>query len=315
MPDAGPPVVVLCGGVGAARLLTGMTQVVHDDRLVAVVNVGDDMVLHGLHISPDLDTIVYTLAGQVSRERGWGLEGETWQAMEMLGRYGGADWFSLGDRDLGTHLFRTDQLAQGRALSEVTAEIARAWGLGFRILPVTDDPLRTMITTVDEGEISFQEYFVGRRHDVAVTSVRFDGADRATPAPDVLTAIAGAERVVIAPSNPAVSIDPVLAVPGIIEALKARRSSVVAVSPIVDGKALKGPADRLLAELGREASVVGVAQWYRDVVGTLVVDEVDRVRCDEVEACGVAAAATNTIMTDPAVAAELARLVLALPIG
>ncbi len=299
-------IAVICGGVGAAKLLTGLVQVVPPEQLTAIVNVADDMVMHGLNISPDLDTVVYTVSGQVSTERGWGLEGESWQAMEMVGHYGGPDWFSLGDRDLGTHLFRTGQLSNGKTLAEVTAEIASAWGLEFTILPVTNDPVRTMVNTVDEGEISFQEYFVGRAHSVPVTSVRFDGAAAAAPAPGVIEAITEAERIIVAPSNPAVSIDPVLAVPGVADALRQRRSSVVAVSPIVAGKALKGPADRLLVELGREASVVGVAQWYRDLVGTLVVDTADQDRCQEIIDLGVAAVATNTIMSEPAVTAVLA---------
>lgn len=302
---------VVCGGVGAARLLNGLVEEVAAEDLTAIVNVGDDMVLHGLHISPDLDTVVYTVSGQVSRERGWGLEGETWQAMEMVGRYGGADWFSLGDRDLGTHLFRTDQLSQGRALHQVSGDIARAWGLDFTILPVTNDPLRTMVTVPDDGEISFQEYFVGRQHSVPVSQVRFAGAESSTPAPGVLDALEEAERIVVAPSNPAVSIDPVLAVPGIAEVLRRRRHDVVGVSPIVGGKALKGPADRLLVELGREASVVGVAQWYQDVIGTLVIDEVDRGLAPDVEALGLRAVVTDTIMASPEVTRALARTVLA----
>lgn len=323
-------VAVLCGGVGAARLLTGMVEVVAADDLTAIVNVGDDMELHGLHISPDLDTVVYTVSGQVSRERGWGLEGETWQAMEMVRHYRGADWFSLGDRDLGTHLFRTGELRRGRSLSEVTTAIARAWGLEFSVRPVTDDRLRTMITVspadggasgtaptdrdADEtarGEISFQEYFVGRAHSVPVSAVRFDGAASARPAPGVIEAIEGADRIVVAPSNPAVSIDPVLAVPGIAEILRARRDAVVAVSPIVGGKALKGPADRLLVELGREASVVGVAQWYREVIGTLVIDRVDADLASAVEASGVRAVVTGTIMSEPEVTRALAHTVIA----
>ncbi len=307
-------VAVLCGGVGAARLLTGLMEVVAPDELTAVVNVGDDMELHGLHISPDLDTVVYTVSGQVSTERGWGLAGETWQAMDMVRRYGGADWFSLGDRDLGTHLFRTDQLTRGRPLHAVTADIAAAWDIRFRILPVTDDRLRTMVTTVDEGEISFQEYFVGLAHSVPVTSVRFDGAAAAEPAPGVLAAIEGAERVIVAPSNPAVSIDPILAVPGVADALRRRRRSVIAVSPIVAGAALKGPADRLLVELGREASVLGVAQWYEDLVGTLVVDEADRESCPAIEQLDMGAVATDTIMADRSVTRALAATLVELPI-
>lgn len=307
-------IVVLCGGVGAARLLTGLAQVVRPEDLTAIVNIADDMELHGLHISPDLDTVVYTVSGQVSTERGWGLEGESWQAMEMVGRYGGADWFSLGDRDLGTHLFRTDQLANGRALHEVTADIASAWDLRFAILPVSNDRVRTMVTTVDHGEISFQEYFVGRAHSVPVSSVRFDGAEQARPAPGVLEAISTAERVIIAPSNPAVSIDPVLAIPGVTEALQERRESVIAVSPIIAGKALKGPADRLLVELGREASVVGVADWYRDLVGTLIVDNADEDLCETIAERGVTAIATNTIMSEPAITAALAKTLVELPL-
>lgn len=307
-------VAVLCGGVGAARLLTGLVQVTKPEDLTAIVNVGDDMELHGLRISPDLDTVVYTVSGQVSTERGWGLEGETWQAMEMVGRYGGQDWFALGDRDLGTHLFRTDQLANGRPLHEVTADIAKAWDLDFTILPVTNDRLRTMVTTEERGEISFQEYFVGLAHGVAVSNVRFDGAADTTPAPGVIAAIEGAERIIIAPSNPAVSIDPVLAVPGIRDALDRRRTSVVAVSPIIAGKALKGPADRLLVELGREASVVGVADWYRSTIGTLVIDQADADLAPAIEELGMAAVATDTIMSDATVAAALAKTLLELPL-
>jgi LPPG:FO 2-phospho-L-lactate transferase len=302
-------VTVVCGGVGAARLLSGVMRVVPAAGITAVANVGDDLELHGLHISPDLDTITYTTAGAVSQERGWGLEGESWQAMGMLGRYGGADWFSLGDRDLGTHLYRTHRLAQGAALSEVTGEIAAAWGLDFALVPVTDDRLRTMVTTVDDGEIAFQEYFVRRQHSVAVTSVRFDGAERCRPAPGVLEALRSADRIVIAPSNPAVSIDPVLAVPGVRDEIAARRERVAAVSPIVGGKALKGPADRLMAELGRDASALGVAEWYRDLIGTLVIDTVDAAYAPAIEALGIEAVVMPTIMSEPAVTDELARAV------
>ncbi len=298
---------VVCGGVGAARLLRGLVPAAGAD-LTAVANVGDDTELHGLHIAPDLDTITYTLADAVSSERGWGLEGETWQAMEMLGRYGGVDWFSLGDRDLGTHLYRTHRLREGADLATITAEILAAWDVDLRLLPVTNDRLRTVVTTVDEGEIPFQEYFVRRQHDVAVTAVRFDGADAATPAPGVVAALTEATRIVIAPSNPAVSIDPVLAVPGVRDVLVERRDAVIAVSPIIGGRALKGPADRLLVELGRSKSVEGVAEWYRDVIGTLVIDTVDAERADAVAAAGVRPIVTDTIMADPGVTESLASL-------
>ncbi len=305
---------VIAGGVGAARMLAGILQVVDPTRVTAVANVGDDLELHGLRISPDLDTITYTLAGEINPETGWGLRGETWQAMDTVRRYGGIDWFGLGDRDLGTHLYRTHRLSEGATLSEVTAEIVRAWDLGLRLLPVTNDRLRTMVT-LDEGdeaglEVTFQEYFVARRHAVAVRSVRFDGASAATPGPDVLAAIDDAEALVIAPSNPLVSIDPVLAVPGVRAAVEARRVANVAVSPIVAGAALKGPADRLLTELGHEASVVGVARLYAPLAATLVIDHADADLADAVAAEGIRPVTAESIMRTPEIAAELARTAL-----
>ena len=299
------PIVVLCGGVGAAKLLRGLIQVVPAERLVAVVNVADDMVLHGLSISPDLDTITYTLADAVSLERGWGLEGESWQAMTMLKRYGGQAWFGLGDRDLGTHLYRTQRLSEGATLSEVTAEIARAWDLPLTLTPVSNDRISTIMTTAEFGDISFQRYFVGHQHDVVVTAVRFDGAAAATAAPGVVAALEAAERIIIAPSNPVVSIDPVLAVPEVGEILRRRRSDVVAISPIIGGKALKGPADRLLTELGRQSSVVGVAEWYRDVIGTLIIDQQDSALAADIEAIGLGCRVLPTIMSTPEDAAAL----------
>lgn len=306
-------ICVLAGGVGAARMLAGLVQVVPPADITVVGNVGDDLVLHGLHISPDLDTITYTLADQVDPDRGWGLRDETWQAMDMVGRYGGIDWFNLGDRDLGTHLYRTHRLSEGASLSEVTAEITAAWQLGFRLLPVTDDPLRTRVTvtTADgEREIGFQEWFVQLHHDVPVHGVRFVGADEATPAPGVLEALLEAEAIVVAPSNPLVSIAPLLAVPGVEEVVRSRRDEVVAVSPIVAGAALKGPADRLMADLDHEPSVVGVARLYADVAATLVVDDADAALAPAVEAAGVRAVATPTVMSTPAIAAALATTVL-----
>lgn len=305
-------VAVICGGVGAARLLRGLVPAAGLGQLTAIVNVGDDLELHGLRICPDLDTITYTMADAVSKERGWGLEGESWQAMEMVGRYGGVSWFGLGDRDLGTHLYRTHRLTEGADLSTVTGEIAAAWGLDFTMVPVTEDRLRTMVTTVDEGEISFQEYFVRRQHDVAVTSVRFDGADQCRPAPGVMEALREAELIVIAPSNPAVSIDPVLAVPGVRRVLEERRDRVVAVSPIIGGKALKGPADRLLVELGRESSVVGVAEWYRDVIGTLVIDTIDAAEAEAIGSLSIRPVVADTIMSQPGVTESLAERLLGL---
>jgi len=308
-------ITTLAGGVGAARLLSGLVQVVDPSELVAIVNVGDDLTMHGLEISPDLDTVTYTLAGAIDADRGWGLSGESWQAMDLLRRYGGESWFGLGDRDLGTHLYRTARRHAGATLSQVTAEIAAAWDLGLRLIPASDDPLRTRLTVAgpDGGprEIAFQEYFVRLQHSVPVQALRFEGAETARPAPGVLEAIETAETVVIAPSNPLVSIGPVVAVPGVRAAVEARRDRVVAVSPIVAGAALKGPADHLLTELGHESSVVGVARLYADLAATLVIDTADAELADAVRAEGMRCVVAPTIMSDPARSAEVARAVLA----
>ena len=302
--------VALAGGFGAARMLRGLVAVVDPSEVVAVVNTGDDVVLHGLHVSPDLDTVTYTLAGAVNPETGWGLEGETWAAMEALERYGGQTWFRLGDKDLATHLYRTQRLAEGATLSAVTAEIAKAWGLTLRVLPMSDQRVETRVTIAGGGEISFQDYFVAHHHDIAVTAVRFEGARSARPAPGVLEALVSADRVLICPSNPIVSIGPVLAVPGVEEAVAARRETTVAVSPIVAGAALKGPADRMLAELGHEPSVVGVARLYAPLAATLVIDRADAALAGAVEAEGVRCVVAPTVMDTPEIAAGLARTVL-----
>jgi LPPG:FO 2-phospho-L-lactate transferase len=304
--------VALAGGVGAARMLRGLIGVVDPSEIVAVVNTGDDIVLHGLHISPDLDTVTYTLAGAINPETGWGLAGETWAAMDALGAYGAGNlaWFRLGDRDLGTHLYRTSRLAEGAALSQVTAEIAARWGLGLTVRPMTDDRVETRVTVKGADEIGFQDYFVGHGHQVPVEAVRFDGADQARPAPGVLDAIAAADMVVICPSNPIVSIGPVLAVAGVRQAVVARRDDTVAVSPIVAGAALKGPADRMMAELGHEPTVVGVARLYAPIAATLVVDDADADLAGQVEACGMRCIVAPTVMRGPVEAADLARVVL-----
>jgi LPPG:FO 2-phospho-L-lactate transferase len=300
----------LAGGVGAARLLSGLVRVVDPASITAIVNTADDVVLHGLHVSPDLDTVTYTLAGEINPDTGWGLRDETWQAMDTVRRYGGISWFNLGDRDLGTHLYRTQRLREGATLTQATGEIVAAWGLRLRVLPVTDDRLETRVTVEGEGEIGFQEYFVQRRHDVAVTEVRFDGADTAEPGPGVLDAITTAERVVVCPSNPIVSIGPLLAVAGVRDAVESRRDDTIAVSPIVAGAALKGPADRLLRELGHESSVVGVARLYAPLAATLVVDETDAQLASAVEREGMRCVVAPTIMRGPAEADALARTVL-----
>jgi LPPG:FO 2-phospho-L-lactate transferase len=309
--------VALCGGVGAARMLSGFVRVMAPADITAVVNVGDDMVLHGLHISPDLDTVTYTLAEMDNRESGWGVANETWTVMTELARLGGEDWFRLGDRDLATHLFRTERLRAGEPLSAVTAAIAERRGVAVRLLPVTDDLLRTRVTLETATqlgpagtEVSFQDYFVRLRHDVAVRTVRFEGADDARPAPGVERSIAEADTIVVCPSNPIVSIEPLLAVPGVRDALTARRDDIVAVSPIVAGVALKGPADRLMSELGTEASVVGVARLYAPWASTLVVDVADATLAGDVEAQGIRCIVTPTVMDSPRRAAELAQVVL-----
>ncbi len=303
-------ITALAGGVGAARMLSGLLAEVPADTVTAVVNTGDDTVLHGLHIAPDLDTVMYTLAGAINPETGWGLAGETWRVMESLARLGGVTWFNLGDKDLATHCYRTQRLTEGATLTEVTAELFRSFGVGIRALPVTDAPLRTRLQLVDGPEVAFQDYFVRLHHDVPVSSVRFEITADARPGPDVLAAVRDAETVVVCPSNPVVSIGPLLAVPGVADALSRRRPRIVAVSPIVAGAALKGPADRLLAELGFEASVVGVARWYAPWVGTLVIDRADAHLAGAVEAEGVRCVVTDTVMATPERAAALARTVL-----
>jgi LPPG:FO 2-phospho-L-lactate transferase len=306
-------ITVLAGGVGAARFLTGLVRVVAPSDVTAIVNVGDDVVLHGLHISPDLDTVTYTLAGAIDPERGWGLGNETWQALDMVRRYGGVGWFNLGDRDLGTHLYRTHRLREGAPLSTVTREIARAWELDVDITPVTDDRVETRVTIDDHGEareIGFQQYFVMLRHSVPVRAVRFVGAEASRPAPGVIDAIMAADAVVIAPSNPIVSIGPLLAIPGVRAAVEERRAQCVAVSPIVAGAALKGPADRMMTELGHDASVTGVARLYHSLAHVLVIDDADAAREPAVRAAGIDALVCDTIMADPDRAARLAERVL-----
>jgi LPPG:FO 2-phospho-L-lactate transferase len=316
---------VLAGGVGAARMLRGVRHVLPDEQITALVNTADDTVLHGLHISPDLDTVTYTLAGAIDPERGWGLAGETWTAMGALARFAtvrpagsaaGATWFNLGDQDLATHMYRTARLAEGATLTEVTAEIATAWDLGVRLLPMTDDRVATRITLAAAAganaagdEIGFQEYFVQHHHDVPAAGVRFDGVEQARP--NGLDLLATARAVLIAPSNPIVSIGPLRALTGVDAALAARRDTVVGVSPIIAGSALKGPADRLLRELGMEPSVVGVARLYAPVCGTLVIDQADADLAGAVEAEGVRCVVTATVMSDATIAGELARACLA----
>jgi LPPG:FO 2-phospho-L-lactate transferase len=313
-------VVVLSGGVGAARLLAGFldaaTSGLLTSSITAIVNTADDCVLHGLSISPDLDTVTYTLAGAIDPARGWGLLDETWVAMQALERFeavrpeGSAAaprWFNLGDRDLATHFYRSARLAEGATLTTVTDEIRRAWGVPITILPMSDDPVATILGVDIDGtriDLAFQEYFVRLRHSVPVHSVRFEGAARLTAA--ARAAVAGAGTVVIAPSNPIVSIGPLRSLPGVDELLAARRESVVAVSPIVGGAALKGPADRMLAELGHQPTVVGVARLYASIASVLVVDPVDSHLAPQVEAEGMRCLVTPSVMSSPEAARALA---------
>jgi LPPG:FO 2-phospho-L-lactate transferase len=296
--------------------LRGLVGVVPAGDVLAIVNTADDERFYGLAVSPDLDSVTYTLAGASNETQGWGLEGETFATLDALERYGLPTWFRLGDRDLATHLFRTQRLADGAPLSEVTSEITRAWGIEAHLVPMSDDRVATRITVRDDGdgatrELAMQEWFVQERCEPPVVSVRFEGAERARPAPGVLDALHTADTIVVCPSNPIISIGPILAVPGIRDVLVARRDRVVAVSPIVGGAPVKGPADRLMGPLGIDVSCVGVAQAYRELASSLVIDAVDAAHAADVEALGVHAVVTDTIMRSPEVAAALARDTLA----
>ncbi len=310
-------ITVIAGGVGAARFLRGLMIAVDPSSITAVVNTGDDSLINGLCVSPDLDTVTYTVAGAIDPDRGWGLADESWRTMESLSRYetvrpegssAANTWFNLGDRDMATHLYRTMRLREGATLTDVTDEIRRAWDVPFRIVPMTDDPVATMVDIVDddgrERTVGFQEYFVGRRHSVPVTAVRFDGVESARPS--FLDVLDQSDAIVLAPSNPLVSIGPLRALSGVDERLAANRDRVVAVSPIVAGAALKGPADRMLLELGHEASVVGVARLYAPICSVLVIDERDAERVDDIEREGVRCVVTDTIMSSPEVSRNLA---------
>lgn len=301
---------VLAGGVGAARFLGGVVQIVPQGDVSVISNVGDDEDFFGLRVSPDIDIVIYTLADAVDTEKGWGLRGETFAALEALKRFGYETWFNLGDGDLATHVHRTAMLRDGATLSEATASIVRAYGLGLRLLPVSDDRIRTLVET-DAGTLAFQEYFVKRRTEDNVRAVRFEGAPEAKPAPGVLDAIRDADIIAIAPSNPVVSIGPLLAVPGVRDALRETRGRVVAVSPIIGGKTIKGPADRMMASLGMTPTAIGVAEAYRDFLDVLVIDEQDAALADGVAATGVRPVVAQTIMHGPAEKRALAEVVLA----
>jgi LPPG:FO 2-phospho-L-lactate transferase len=304
-------VAALAGGVGGSKLLLGLSRVMDPADLTIIVNTGDDIVMHGLHVSPDPDIITYTLAGVVNQEHGWGIAGESFRVAEGLARYGRPVWFKLGDRDLATHIHRSALLRNGRTLSQAMDSIRTALGVRIRLLPMSDDTVPTMIET-DEGRMHLQDYLVRRRCEPKLKRIVFDGAERARPAAGVIEAIQHADGIVISPSNPLISIGPILAVPGIREALRERRADVVAVCPLIGGKSLKGPSDKMMAELGHEVSAGGVASLYRDICGIFMIDDADEMAGGTIEALGMKAVVRPTVMTSLDDKERLARHVLAL---
>ena len=302
-------VVALAGGVGAAKLLRGLVRVVPPEDIVIVGNVGDDFEFHGLHVSPDLDIVMYTLAGVVDEARGWGVADDTFTCLEMLERLGFETWFKLGDKDIAVQTVRTDLLRSGVSLSEAVAELCRLLGVKARLMPMSNDPVRTVVLS-GCVRLGFQEYFVKRRATDEVTRVLFEGCGDAKPAPGVIEAINSAERVVVCPSNPVLSIGPILSVPGIRDALKSTRGLIVGVSPIVGGKAVKGPADRIMSSLGLEASAYGVAKLYEDFVDHLIIDRADADLRTRIEELGIRASVADTIMKDVENAVSLAAKVM-----
>ncbi|MDA0270567.1 MAG: 2-phospho-L-lactate transferase [Chloroflexi bacterium] len=301
-------ITVLAGGIGAARFLAGLCDVVPPESITAICNVGDDLKWHGLHVSPDIDSVIYTLAG-IEGEHGWGVRGDTHATLEGLRSLGLDEWFTIGDRDLATHLLRTEHLNEGTTLSEATAAVAVARGLRLRILPVTDDPHPTVVRTA-EGDLAFQDYFVRRRAAVPVLGFMFPGAAQVRPAAGVIEAIRYADVLVMAPSNPFVSIGPLLEVPGVRDALATSSARRVAVSPIIGGAAVKGPAAEMMAALGHEVSALGVARLYAGLVDLFVLDAIDEALLPDVRALGMDAVAFDTMMTGDAGRARVARAVI-----
>ncbi|HZA27430.1 MAG TPA: 2-phospho-L-lactate transferase [Actinomycetota bacterium] len=313
-------IVALAGGVGAGKFLRGLVRVVDPGDVTVIVNTGDDLTLHGLHISPDIDSVTYWLAGVADRDRGWGREGESFRAMDTLKDLGGEAWFGLGDLDLATHLFRTDLIRSGKTLSEATGSVSRSFGVRSRVLPMSDDPVTTRIEAVDESgralDLHFQEYWVARGARDQVKGVRYEGADRAAPAPGVVEAIHEAEVLIVCPSNPVASIRPILGLHPIAEGLRHRRDRSAGISPIVAGAPLRGMADRLMPAVGMEVSAFGAAAAYQGLLGGFVIDErdaglADRIRSD----LGMRVTVTDTIMIDDAAAERVARSALEVAAG
>ena len=298
-------IVVLTGGTGGAKFVEGLRQIVSPQQLTIIVNTGDDIVLHGLKISPDLDIVTYTLAGIVDSSKGWGFRGETFHALKRLAGFGRPNWFNLGDRDLATHIHRTALLAEGKSLSQAADSIRSALGVKSTILPMSDDPFPTMIDS-NEGPLHFQEYLVKRRSEPVVRGIRFAGAESARPAPGVLEAICDADRILICPSNPLISIGPILATPGVREQVRAQTEKVFAVCPIVGGKSLKGPSDKMLTQLGHEATALGVAKLYADFTGTFIIDPADKSLTGPIAALGMKVAILPTVMKTRAQKRKLA---------
>jgi LPPG:FO 2-phospho-L-lactate transferase len=306
-----PAVLALAGGVGGAKLALGLSLCLSPDDLVICVNTGDDETFHGLHVSPDLDTMMYTLSGLSNKDTGWGVAGDTFTALEMLGKFGVDTWFNLGDRDLATHIRRNQLLTEGKTLSEVTAELNRSLGVFHGVVPMTDDPVKTVLLT-DEGELPMQRYFVGRRAEPKVTEVRYQGAETATASPGLQDAIAKAGMLVLCPSNPYLSLGPILALPGVRQRMRAFPGKKVCVSPIIGGDAVKGPAGKIMAELGKQVSCVEIAREYKDICDVLVIDDQDKALASAIEEMGITPLVTSTIMESEKDKIALARKILAL---
>jgi len=302
-------ITALAGGVGAARFLQGLIKIVPEKELTVIVNTGDDIQLHGLHISPDLDIIMYTLAGIVDEEKGWGIRGDTFNCLELLQKYGYETWFKLGDRDLATHIHRTSLLKGGLSLSEATSKLCQSLGLEVKLLPMTNDKFETHIRT-DKDTVHFQEYLVKRSAQDKVIDVVFEGAEKAQPAPGVIDSILNADTIIVCPSNPIVSIGTILSVKGVRDGLGKTRAKVAAISPIVGGAPIKGPADKLMQGLGLEVSAYSVAYLYRDFLDVFIFDNIDRREKKRIEELGLQAIVTNTIMKSPRDKVQLARAAL-----
>jgi len=302
-------VLALAGGVGGAKLALGLARILPPDKLAIVVNTGDDESFYGLHVSPDLDTVMYTLAGLSNTDTGWGLAGDTFQALDMLGRYGVDTWFNLGDRDLATHIHRTELLRQGATLSEVTAELCSRVGIEHRIAPMSDQPVRTFLTT-QSGDLAMQDYFVRQRSEPQVTGVKYVGSEAASPSPVLRSAMEQANLLVLCPSNPYLSVGPILAIPGVREGLESFGGFRVAVSPIVGGSALRGPAAKMMGELGDDASCTGVARQYMGITDAFLIDHQDSGLAPEIEGMGIQAVPASIIMETEADKVALAEIIM-----